>query len=68
MAAANDDSMWNADAVAAFLGGVSRRHFLERIACKPGFPTPYQLSRKVKLWYPSEVKDWVKRNRINQAA
>ncbi|MBB3227051.1 putative DNA-binding transcriptional regulator AlpA [Luteibacter sp. Sphag1AF] len=68
MSAANDDSMWNAEAVCHFMGDISRRHFLERIACKPGFPTPFVLSRKVKLWYPSEIREWVKRNRINQAA
>ena len=60
---ADQDVMWNADAVAAFLGGVFRRHFLERIACKLGFPTPFELSRKIKLWYPNEVKEWVRRNR-----
>lgn len=60
---AEQDVMWNADAVAAFLGGICRRHFLERIACRPDFATPFELSRKLKLWYPHEVKEWVGRNR-----
>jgi predicted DNA-binding transcriptional regulator AlpA len=60
---AKNEPMWNANVVAEFLGGISRRHFLERVACKPDFPKPYQMSRKVKLWYPSEIREWVRRNR-----
>lgn len=63
-----DEKLWAADKVCAYLGGISRRHFLERVACKPDFPKPFELSRKSKLWYPAEVREWVRRNRVSQAA
>ncbi|NII54348.1 putative DNA-binding transcriptional regulator AlpA [Lutibacter sp. SG786] len=68
MKAANDEGMWNADDVRNYMGGISRRHFLERIACKPDFPAPFELSRKVRLWWPNEIRDWMKRNRAKRAA
>lgn len=68
MSAANDDPLWTADAVCAYMGGISRRHFLERVACKPDFPRPFELSRKSRFWYPDEVREWVRRNRASRVA
>ena len=63
------ESLWSADDCCKFLGAMKRRYFLEHIACKPSFPKPFELSRRVRYWYPDEVRDWVLRHRrANQAA
>lgn len=51
------DRWLSADACAAFLGGIARRTFLEKIACLPSFPAPLPLG-KVKAWKKSEVDAW----------
>lgn len=56
------NKLWDAEAVADFLS-VSRRHFLERIACRPKFPKPFRLPTQGKRgsprWNPVEVQEWV---------
>jgi predicted DNA-binding transcriptional regulator AlpA len=54
---ASGDRWLSADACAAYLGGITRRTFLETIACKPNFPKALPLG-KVKAWKKSEVEDW----------
>ena len=56
------DRWLSADACAAYLGGITRRTFLETIACKPGFPTALPLG-KVKAWKKSEVDQWAENYR-----
>jgi predicted DNA-binding transcriptional regulator AlpA len=51
------DRWLSADACAAYLGGITRRTFLETIACKPNFPQALPLG-KVKAWKKSEVEQW----------
>lgn len=58
------DRWLSADACAAYLGGITRRHFLENIACKPNFPTPLQLG-KAKAWKKSEIDQWAENYRRN---
>lgn len=62
------DRWLSADGCAAFLGGIKRRTFLERIACLPDFPAPAKVAGAGKLWRKSEVDDWAKAHQINQAA
>jgi len=45
----------------AELWGVTREHFLERIACRPGFPRRVQL--KPAVWLAGEIVDYRNRNR-----
>lgn len=52
------DRWLSADACAAYLGGITRRHFLENIACQPTFPTALTLGHKTKAWKKSEVEQW----------
>lgn len=69
------DRWLNADACAVFLGlrpnkkgEPNRRAFLERIACKPGFPKPLELGTE-KVWKKSEVDEWAEdQRRISRAA
>lgn len=68
MAAVTGDRWLDADGCAAFLGGVKRRTFLERIACKPDFPRPAKITGAGKLWRKSEVDAYVERQRVNRAA
>ena len=51
------DRWLSADACAIYLGGITRRTFLETIACKPSFPLALPLG-KVKAWKKSEVEQW----------
>lgn len=51
------DRWLSADACAAYLGGITRRHFLQNIACKPNFPQALPLG-KTKAWKKSEVEQW----------
>jgi predicted DNA-binding transcriptional regulator AlpA len=62
------DRWLSADGCAAFLGGVKRRTFLERIACLPDFPAPAKIVGAGKLWLKSEVDEYAKRHRVSQAA
>lgn len=64
----NGDRWLSADACAAFLGGVKRRTFLERVACLPDFPAPAKIVGAGKLWRKSEVDAWAERKRLSQAA
>ncbi len=59
------DRWLSADACAAFLGGIARRTFLEKIACLPSFPAPLPLG-KVKAWKKSEVDAWAELYRANR--
>lgn len=68
------DRWLTADACAVYLGMVTpkgepnRRGFLERIACKPGFPKPLVLGNQ-KSWKKSEVDQWAEdERRISRAA
>ena len=60
------DRWLNADACALYLGMVTpkgqpnRRGFLERVACRPDFPTPNPVTRS---WRKSEVDDWADEQR-----
>jgi len=55
------DRWLNADACAVFLGMLTpagrpnRRGFLERVACRPDFPSPNSVTRS---WKKSEVDEW----------
>jgi predicted DNA-binding transcriptional regulator AlpA len=62
------DKMWTAADVCEYLGGITRRHFLAKVACRPSFPRPFEISRQARLWYPDEVREWVYRNRAKRAA
>lgn len=59
------DRWLSADACAAFLGGIARRTFLEKIACLPSFPAPLPLG-KVKAWKKSEVDAWAEFHRSSR--
>jgi hypothetical protein len=65
------DRWLNADATAVYLGMVTpagkpnRRGFLERVACKPDFPTPIELGNQ-KAWKKSEVDAWA--NELRRSA
>lgn len=64
-----DGGHWmNADACAAFLGGIKRRTFLEKIACRPDFPEPSKVLGSVKLWKRAEVDAWLERQRLSRVA
>lgn len=67
-ATVSGDRWLDADGCAAFLGGIRRRTFLERIACKPDFPKPAKLTGAGRLWRKSEVDAYVERQRLNRAA
>lgn len=63
LAALMEGDRWlNADSCAVVLGLVTdgkpnRRGFLERVACRPRFPTPLQIGNE-KKWKRSEVLRW----------
>jgi predicted DNA-binding transcriptional regulator AlpA len=63
----NGDRWLNAEACAIFVGAVSTRAFLERIACKPGFPKPNRATGR-PVWKRSEVDEWMERTRSSRAA
>lgn len=56
------DRWLSADSCAAYLGGITRRTFLETIACKPHFPKALPLG-KVRAWKKSEIEDWAQNYR-----
>lgn len=60
------DRWLSADACAVYLGGITRRTFLETVACKPKFPPALKLG-KVKVWKKSEVEQWAQSYRANAA-
>ena len=62
------DRWLSADACAAFLGGLKRRTFLEKIACRPDFPAPSKVLGTTKIWRKSEVDEWAERQRVSRAA
>lgn len=62
------DRWLSADACAAFLGGIARRTFLEKVACRPDFPAPAKILGTTKAWKKSEVDAWADRRKINRAA
>ena len=57
----------SADACVVYLGGITRRTFLETIACKPSFPLALPLG-KVKGWKKSEVEEWAMAYRAHKVA
>lgn len=69
------DRWLNADACAVYLGlratkrgDPNRRAFLERVACRPGFPKPLEIGAE-KVWKKSEVDEWAEdQRRISRAA
>lgn len=75
LAALIEGDRWlNADACAVFLGLVTsdgkpnRRGFLERVACRPSFPSALVIGNE-KKWKKSEVDRWAEDERkINRAA
>lgn len=68
LAAMLDGDRWlNAEACAIFVGAVSTRAFLERIACKPGFPKPNRKTGR-PVWKRSEVDEWMEAGRVTRAA
>lgn len=49
-------------------GKPNRRGFLERLACKPGFPAPLVIGN-MKSWKLSELEEWAdEQRRVNRAA
>ncbi|SEJ54512.1 helix-turn-helix transcriptional regulator [Frateuria terrea] len=62
------DRWLSADSCAVFLGGIARRTFLEKIACRPDFPAPSRILGTTKLWKKSEVDQWAERQKVNRAA
>lgn len=62
------DRWLSADACAAFLGGIARRTFLEKVACRPDFPAPAKILGTTKVWKKSEVDAWADRRRVSRAA
>lgn len=57
------DRWLSADACAVYLGGITRRHFLQNIACQPAFPAALPLGYKTKAWKKSEVDQWAENYR-----
>lgn len=69
IAAILDGDRWlSADGCAAFMGGIQRRTFLERVACLPDFPKPARVVGPRKLWRKSEVDAWIERQRSTRVA
>jgi predicted DNA-binding transcriptional regulator AlpA len=62
------DRWLSADGCAAFLGGIKRRTFLERVACLPDFPAPAKIVGAGKLWRKSEIDAWAELHKVNRAA
>jgi predicted DNA-binding transcriptional regulator AlpA len=62
------DRWLSAEACAAYIGGIKRRTFLEKIACRPDFPAPAKVLGTTKVWRKSEVDAWVDRQRPSRAA
>jgi hypothetical protein len=48
----------------AELWGVSKDHFLQRVACKPGFPA--RLTFKPATWRAGEVVEYRNENRVQK--
>lgn len=59
------DRWLSADACAMYLGNITRRTFLETIACLPTFPVALPLG-KVKTWKKSEVETWAQNYRASK--
>lgn len=62
------DRWLSADACAAFLGGIKRRTFLEKIACRPDFPEAAKVLGTTKVWKKSEVDAWAERRKVSRVA
>lgn len=65
LAPQNDEPLWDAQDCANYLK-VSRRHFVDRVANVPGFPTRVQLPtaegrRGHPRWFAKEVIKWLKK-------
>lgn len=68
LAALIEGDRWlSADACAAYIGGIKRRTFQERIACRPDFPVAAQPLGAMKVWKKSEVDHWVAQQRKKAA-
>lgn len=48
----------------AELWGVSKDHFLQRVACRPGFPS--RLTFKPATWRAGEVVEYRNENRVQK--
>lgn len=62
------DRWLSAEACAVYIGGIKRRTFLEKIACRPDFPAPAKVLGTTKVWRKSEVDAWIERQRASRAA
>lgn len=62
------DPWLSAESCAAFIGGIKRRTFLEKIACRTDFPAPAKVLGTTKVWRKSEVNAWLDRQRTSRAA
>lgn len=62
------DRYLSADGCAAYLGGIKRRTFLERVAVQPDFPAPSRIAGAGRLWLKSEVHEYAKRKRVDRRA
>ena len=62
------DRWLSAEACAVYIGGIKRRTFLEKIACRPDFPAPAKVLGTTKVWRKSEVDSWIERQRPSRAA
>lgn len=61
------DRYLNADGCAAFLGGIKRRTFLEKVAVQPDFPPAARIAGAGKLWRKSDVDEWVRAHQSRAA-
>ncbi|MGN6314147.1 MAG: helix-turn-helix transcriptional regulator [Rhodanobacteraceae bacterium] len=62
------DRWLDADGCAAYLGGIKRRTFLEKIAPLPDFPAPARIAGAGKLWRKSDLDAYLEHHKLNRAA
>ncbi|WP_434627520.1 helix-turn-helix transcriptional regulator [Chromobacterium sp. CV08] len=66
-----DKAIWSPATCAQYLG-VSERHFAERLALKPGFPEPFNISagerNLVARYRAKDIIAWVERQRVRRVA
>ncbi|PRP71021.1 hypothetical protein BUE93_08680 [Chromobacterium amazonense] len=66
-----DKAIWSPATCAQYLG-VSERHFAERLALKPGFPDPFNISagdrNMIARYRAKDIISWVERQRVRRYA
>lgn len=62
------DRWLDADGCAAFMGGIKRRTFLEKIACQPDFPDAAKIAGAGKLWRKADVDAYIECHKLNRVA